>query len=62
MIALTCMLLSLFVVFAIDLRQKRRRFLEESKQELTDLNTWHWEGPPIETTLLEAPRRVSLSQ
>jgi hypothetical protein len=33
MIALTFMILSLIVVFAIDTRQKRRRFLEESKQK-----------------------------
>ncbi len=33
MIVLTFMILSLIVVFAIDTRQKRRRFLEESKQE-----------------------------
>jgi hypothetical protein len=33
MIALTLMILSLMVVFAIDTRQKRRRFLAESKEQ-----------------------------
>ena len=33
MIALTFMILSLIVVFAIDTRQKRHRFLEKGKQE-----------------------------
>jgi hypothetical protein len=33
MIALTFMILSLLIVFAIDTHQKRRRFLAESKQK-----------------------------
>jgi hypothetical protein len=33
MIALTFMILSLIVVLAIDTYQKRRRFLDESKQK-----------------------------
>ena len=33
MITLTFMISSLIVVFAIDTRQKRRRFLEESQQK-----------------------------
>ena len=33
MIALTFMILSLIAVFAIDIRQKRREFLDESKRK-----------------------------
>jgi hypothetical protein len=33
MLILTFMILGLIVVFAIDTRQKRRRFLDESKQK-----------------------------
>jgi hypothetical protein len=33
MIALTFLILSLIVIFALDTRQKRRRFLAENKQK-----------------------------
>ena len=29
---------------------------------LTDLNSWHWDEPALETTLLEASQTISLSQ
>ena len=39
MVVLTLMVLSLIAVLAIDTRQKRRRFLEESEQE--------WQNTPL---------------
>ena len=54
MIVLTFMILCLIVVFAIDTRQKRRRFLDESKQKRDESS--------FETALLEATQTVSLPQ